>query len=70
MESLKVRRTQKDVLQTVRDHGGQPRLLYPAKLSTTIDGEKKTFHEIANLSNTYKFNPTEGNKRKTSDKRS
>ena len=37
METLKARRSWIDVLQVLRVHGCQPRLLYPAKLSTTID---------------------------------
>jgi hypothetical protein len=31
-------------MQTLRDHRCQPRLLYPAKLSITIDGETNKFH--------------------------
>ena len=38
------RRSWKDVIQTLREHKCQPRLLYPAKLSITIDGETKPFH--------------------------
>jgi hypothetical protein len=45
METLKVRRARTDVLQTLRDHRYQPRLLYPAKFSVTIDREKKLFHD-------------------------
>ncbi|MBV2134755.1 hypothetical protein KRX52_18445, partial [Pseudomonas sp. MAP12] len=44
METLKARRTSIDILPTLREHGCQPRLLYPAKLSITIDGENKIFH--------------------------
>lgn len=44
VETLKARRT--DVLQTLRDLRGQPRLLYLATLSITIGGENKTFHTI------------------------
>ena len=40
METIKARRSWIDVLQTLRDHGCKPKLLYPAKLSLTIDGEK------------------------------
>ena len=29
----------------IREHKCQPRLLYPAKLSFTIDGETKVFHD-------------------------
>jgi hypothetical protein len=39
------RRSWTDVKQTLRDHKCQPRLLYPAKFSITIDGETKVFHE-------------------------
>ena len=42
---MKARRSWIDVLQTLRDHGCKPRLLYPAKLSFTIDGENKIFHD-------------------------
>jgi hypothetical protein len=33
------------VIQILREHKCQPRLLYPAKLSITIDGETKVFHD-------------------------
>jgi hypothetical protein len=32
-------------MQTLREHKCQPRLIYPAKLSITIDGETKVFHD-------------------------
>jgi hypothetical protein len=38
---MKVRRSWTDVIQTLRKHKCQPRLLHPAKLSITIEGEKK-----------------------------
>jgi hypothetical protein len=31
-------------MQTLREHKCQPRQLYPAKLSITIEGETKVFH--------------------------
>jgi hypothetical protein len=34
-----------DVIQTLREHKCQPRLLYSAKLSINIDGETKIFHD-------------------------
>jgi hypothetical protein len=34
-----------DVIQTLRKHKSQPRILYPAKLSITIDRETKVFHD-------------------------
>jgi hypothetical protein len=42
---MKARRFWADVTQTLREHKGQPRLLYPGKLSITIDGENKIFHD-------------------------
>jgi chromosome segregation ATPase len=40
-ETMKARRSWTDVIQTPREHKCQPRLLYPAKISITIDGETK-----------------------------
>ena len=42
-ETMKARRSGADVIQTLREHKCQPRLLYPAKLSITIDRENKIF---------------------------
>jgi hypothetical protein len=42
---MKTRRAWTDVIQTLREHKCQPRLLYPAKLSIVIDGETKVFHD-------------------------
>jgi hypothetical protein len=42
---MKARRSWADVIQTLREHKCQPRLLYPAKLSITIDREFKLFHD-------------------------
>jgi hypothetical protein len=44
-ETMKARRAWTDVIQTLREHKCQPRLLYPPKLSITIDGETKVFHD-------------------------
>jgi hypothetical protein len=41
---MKARRAWTDI-QTLREHKCLPRLLYPAKLSITIDGETKVFHD-------------------------
>jgi hypothetical protein len=43
-ETMKARRSWTDVIQTQREHKFQPRLLYPAELSFTNDGETKVFH--------------------------
>jgi hypothetical protein len=44
-ETMKARRTWTDVTWTLREHKGQSRLRYPGKLSITIDGETKVFHD-------------------------
>jgi hypothetical protein len=44
-QMMKARRYWTDVMQTLREHKCQPRLLYPAKLSITIDEETKVFHD-------------------------
>ena len=44
-ETMKARRSWTDVIQTLREHKCQPRLLYPAKRSITINGETKVFHD-------------------------
>jgi hypothetical protein len=45
-ETMKARRSRRtDVMQTLREHKCQPRLLYPAKLSITIGGKNKVFHD-------------------------
>jgi hypothetical protein len=42
---MKARRSWTEVIQTLREHKCQPRLLHPAKLSITIDRENKIFHD-------------------------
>ena len=42
---MKARRAWTDVIQPLKEHKFQPRLLYLAKLSITIDGETKVFHD-------------------------
>jgi hypothetical protein len=44
-ETFKVRRAWADVLQSLRDHRCQLRLLYSAKVSISIDGENNIFDE-------------------------
>jgi hypothetical protein len=44
-EPMKGRRSWVDVIQTLREHKYQPRLLYPAKLSITVDRKTKIFHD-------------------------
>jgi hypothetical protein len=40
--TMKARRSWAYIIQTLREHKGKSKLLYPAKLSITIDGEKRT----------------------------
>ena len=56
-ETMKARRAWTDVIQTLREHKFQPRLLYPAKLSITIDGETKVFHDKTKFSHYLSTNP-------------
>jgi hypothetical protein len=52
-EAMKGRRFWEGVIQTLREHKCQPRLLYPAKLTITIDEETKVFHDKPNLHNIF-----------------
>jgi hypothetical protein len=56
-ETMKDRRAWTDVIQTLREHKCQPRLLYPAKHSITIDGETKVFHDKSKFSPYLSMNP-------------
>jgi hypothetical protein len=44
-ETIKSRRAWTDVLQNLRDHRCQPRLMYLEKLPITIDGETRIIHD-------------------------
>jgi hypothetical protein len=46
-----------DVIETLRELKCQPRLLYPAKLSITIDGETKVFHDKTKFTQYLSTNP-------------
>jgi hypothetical protein len=54
---MKARRSWRDVIQALREHKCQPRLLYPAKLSITIDGETKIFHDKSKFTHHLSINP-------------
>ena len=54
---MKARRSWADVIQTLREHKSQPRLLYPAKLSITIDEETKIFHDKNKFTQYLSTNP-------------
>jgi hypothetical protein len=62
-EIMKARRSWTEVIQTLREHKCQPRLLYPAKLSITIDGEIKVFYDKTKF---HKSSPSKDNKGKIS----
>jgi hypothetical protein len=66
-ETTKAIRSWAEVIQTLREHKHQPRLLYPAKLSVTIDGETKIIHEKKQTYTIsfHKFRPTKDNRWKT-----
>ena len=65
METLKPRTAWTDVLQILKDHGCHPRILYPAKLSNTIDRENKIFHDKVKFKQfSHKSGLTEGTRRK------
>jgi hypothetical protein len=57
-ETMKARRSWTDIIQTLREHKCQPRLLYLAKLSITIDGETKVFHDKTKFIQYLSTNPT------------
>jgi hypothetical protein len=54
---MKARRSCTDVIQTLREHKCQPRLLYPPKISITIDGETKVFHYKTKFTHYLSMNP-------------
>jgi hypothetical protein len=54
---MKARRSWTDVIQTLKEHKWQSRLLYPAKLSITIDGESKVFHDKTKFTQYLSMNP-------------
>jgi hypothetical protein len=63
---MKARRSWKDVIQTPREHKCQPRLLYSAKLSISVDRESKVFHVKKNHTiSFYESSPSKDNKGKT-----
>jgi hypothetical protein len=66
-ETMKARRSWTDDMDTLREHKCQLRLLYPAKLSITIDGETKVFHDKTKFTHHLSMNPAlqKDNKGKT-----
>ena len=64
---MKARRAWTDVIQTLREHKCQPRLLYPAKLSITLDGETKVFHNRTKFTH-YLSRPSKDNRKQNKTK--
>ena len=56
-ETMKARRSWTNIIQTLREDKCQPRLLYPAKLSITLDGETKVFHDRTKFAHYLSMNP-------------
>jgi hypothetical protein len=54
---MNARRFWADVIQTLTSHKGQPRLVYPAQLSITIDEETKIFHDKMKFTQYLSRNP-------------
>jgi len=54
---MKARRSWADVIQTLREHKCQPRLLYPTEPSIKIDGETKMFLDKTKFTQYLSTNP-------------
>jgi hypothetical protein len=54
---MKARRSWTDHVQKLRQHKYKPRILYPAKLSITIEGETKVFHDKTKFTHYVSTNP-------------
>jgi hypothetical protein len=57
-EPMKARRSWTDVIQTLKEHKCQPRLIHPPKFSITIDRETKVFYEKTKFTHYLSMNPT------------
>jgi hypothetical protein len=58
METVKAREVCTDVLQALKEHRWQPRLLYSAKLSITIHGENMIFQDKVKFKQILSTNPS------------
>jgi hypothetical protein len=56
-ETMKARKSWTGVIQTLRKHKYQARLQYPAKLSITVHGETKVFHDKTKFTQYLSMNP-------------
>jgi hypothetical protein len=57
LDTMNAGKSWRDVKQTLREHKCQPRLLYPATLSITLDGETKVFHDKTKFTHYLSMNP-------------
>ena len=57
-ETMKARRFLAGIMQTVREYKSQSKLLYPAKISITIEGEIKIFQDKTKFTQYLTTNPT------------
>jgi hypothetical protein len=55
---MKTRRSWTDVIQMLREHKCQPRLIYLAKFSITIDIKTKIFHDKNKFAEYLSTNPS------------
>jgi hypothetical protein len=60
---MKSRRSWANVIQKLREHKCQLMLLYPEKLTITVEGKTKIFHDKIKFTQIqpYKHQPKEGN---------
>jgi hypothetical protein len=56
-EASKAGGSWEDVIQTLKEHKCQPRLLHPAKLSISIDGKNNKFHDKVKFTQYHSINP-------------
>jgi hypothetical protein len=54
---MKARRSWTEFIQTQRENIFQPRLLYPEKLSVTMEGDTKVFHDKNKFTQYLSTNP-------------
>ena len=55
--TMKAKRSWTDIIQILREPKYQPKLIYPAKLSITIDGETKIFQDKTKFTQHLNTNP-------------
>jgi hypothetical protein len=54
---MKAKKAWSEVMQTLREHKCQPRVLYPAKFSINIDGENKISQDKTKFKQYLSTNP-------------